>query len=349
MALFTPFGFMNGSGSSGGPAYVECLYTISASGTGWQTYTVNASIPVGAVVEVICRNSNTGNEEECGVRGGDSTDATRYFDLQAAKDANAYTTCRMFANVNSSRQIDGYAEDTTYCDWLIVGYWTGVAFVEDFSLITLTASEDGLNNWYNVGDLTTPFTGSANAVGVIAFTNNSPYEQECGVRKIGSGLSRIYDIGRQQYGGLTCNTMTVQLDGSGEFEISAEYYLRCIPYYLGEFTEGLEFVEAVQTLTDPTVNDTWTDRDLSAYLDEDGRTVDMHCLTRTAAGNNMGFREKGNTDSRKILIGTNGTTHDWGWEACTKTDSDGILQIVASDVTAASVLFKYMGYYKPSA
>ena len=324
----------------GSNGFTESILTQTPSATGWQTYTADSSIPANAVIEVQLRNMDTA-AREMGVRAVGSS-LSRIIDIGRTYDTGYNANIKMFVALNSSRQFQGYAEVASNADFLITGYWTGVTFTEKFVEIRVTSTED--DQWIASNSLATPVSGTAGSVATMLLGNDANGVYPCGARSVGSSLDRKFDLGNA-YVGIKGLPATVKLDSNGNFELFIKQYASNVIYFLGEF-DGLDFVEAIQTVAIPTVNSTWTDLDLSSYLDQDGRVVDVVGTTRVASGNDIGFRTKGSTASRMTNINTENGTNYWGWGCCTGTDANGTIQTYLTDATSGDSYMYMMGYYK---
>lgn len=333
-------------------AYTECWFTQTPTGTGWKTYTADSSIPANAVVQIVCRNSNSSAYRVCGASAYSASDtpttSTRYIDIMYAQDTNTYGCYSMFVQLNASKQWTGYAENTSDNDFVIVGYWTGVTFTEAFTDVGLVTADQGA--WVQSSAMTTPWSGTANSVTSFLLVTSANVNNVAGVRNTSSSTNRYVDVGRS-IGGDYGICMPSLLDASGYCDFYIETANNGSIVDTGHFDTTLTFTEDFQTLSQPGSADTWTDVDLSSYLDQDGRVVDVIGLTSISGANTIGMRKDVDATSdptRYIALGSIGSGEYWGWSACCNTSATGNIQIRCTDTSSGNSVFYFTGYYKPA-
>ena len=324
-----------------GNGFTDIMEPLNFTATGWQVQTVSNIFPPNSVLEIQLRNKNTSGQS-LGVREtGSSLD--RVITIGRTYDSGINSNIKMFVNLDSNRQFEIYADITTGVDFLITGCWVGVTFTE--KLAEIHASNSGeVGVWIASNTLSSPYSGTPNAIATMCVANDANAGYTCGVRSIGSSIDRRLLMGNAVEGakGFPC---CVKLDNNGNFEGYFENYTTNVLYYLGELT-SIDYVEMLEVLPLPSNINTWTDLDISSYLDQNGRIVDIIGRTRVASGNVIGFRSKGNAQSRMTNINTDNTSNFWGWGCNITSDSNGLVQSYVEELSAGNTELHLLGYFK---
>ena len=333
----------SGGGVTGN--YTETMFTVTPTATGWKTYTADASIPANAVIEVLCRNKDDAVARNCGASAYNGVDtplnSDRYFDVAYGQDSGSSNAVTLFVQLDASNQWTGYAEHTTDNEFIIIGYFEDITFTEASTDIAFTSSEEGV--WIASDALATPFTGQADSVSCFVIgSNGGSVNHVGGIRKSGSTIDRYLTIGR----GLDVSAIQfpVQMDASGNCEFYIDSYTSTTYRYTGYFSSELSYEEGIQNISNPASADTWTDVDLSSYLDQGGRIVTMHGATDVTSANTIGLRGTGNSEERSIAIGSLASYPYWGYSASCVSDSSSVVQIRCTDTAKSQ--FNYLGYFK---
>lgn len=335
------------SGTSGTGQYVETIHSITPTAATWTNVNVNSlySIPNGAVVEVLCLYNGTHGAAQytnLGIRGGDSSDSTRFIPVHRTQTSTSgYYGYKTYATVNSSGNITTYATPIsagsyTNARFVIVGYWTGVTFHENF--VSLTTTNDNTWRTYTLSD-----SNANEAVANVVFGNFDNVANVVGTREPGSSIVRTIDVGASHTPGDACVSFMVKTNSSLQFEYIAERpNINC--YYMGCFDSGdLDYVEKFTSYS-VTANSTWVNSDISSMLDVDGRTADMQMLANNVY--QVGVRSNGSSDNRYQWWFSQSTSYYYGPSMAVNSDGTGLIQHYYS--TGAGTTYLYgMGYYIP--
>ncbi|MHC4748748.1 MAG: hypothetical protein ACYTFW_02635 [Planctomycetota bacterium] len=324
-------------------------FTIAASGS-WTSYDIetNKGVPVGAVVEIVIAHSYQTDERLVGVRGGAETGlTTRYIDVaegETSETGTSYICAMMPAVVDGDGTIDCYAETAGETTFYIMGWWTGITFTEMQQTYGLATG-----NWVNVTYNASYGIPKGAVCYVYVGHNRTGAGLTRGIREDGSSVDRSDFIHEAEDGGYDGMTMVVKTDttnGQVEEFVSSGGEGWAWSMILGYFDSQMDFVEDFQQITTGT-NDTWTDNDLSAYLDQDGRWT----MFWVAHNNNdwaryWGVRENGVTDDRRIYCHESEDSRSTGYGVTCGTDGSGIMEVYFDDNTKDWVYFT--GYYIPT-
>jgi len=203
-------------GGDDGP-YVETYQPWSATADNtWQTVDLAPlGVPADAVVEVAVINSNTGKERWGGVRAIGSA-LERRFRLHEAENGgvDAFT---LHVQTDASSRIEHYSERKAEVSFVLLGYWSGGAYVELFE----TFSAGAANAWVaeSVDD---EGLGPNQVAEVVIQNTSSGAERLAGVRATGSSINRRFDLHEAEAGGVDAVSLMVATDAASTIEAYAE-------------------------------------------------------------------------------------------------------------------------------
>ena len=334
------------------PAYTEDMdyfgtgltEAVSATFYDYDIYT-NHGIPKGAIAEIIISNDDGGKEYGAGVRT-DGSSVIRNYDLHEA-ESGGRTTVRQFVTVHTTTGlIETRQEENTDIIFTIVGYWENVTFTE----VGTNETASTANTWEEEELTGVP----ANRVVHMVFgwwLLGDDTQGRGGVRETSSSVNRYVTIHEQEGGGVSQVDMMTVTDGSSKIDIyvadtaSNNFRMRCSGYFGSE----LVFNEDYVGINVEVPASTWQIEDLSAYLDEDGRVVDL-LLVHDSVSNERTIGARGGDDTttnRYILEHESeypASPADTGFGISALTNSSGEIYLYASNV--ASDGFMYTGYFE---
>jgi len=329
-------------------AYTELFTSFVPTATGWQNYDIftNKGVPKGAIAEIVIANSNLALDAIVGVRT-DGSALARYKRIHEA-EGGGVTTIEMLVKVDvTTGLIEIYCNATTGVTFYLVGYWTGVDFTETF--YTDTAGVSG--SWNNADWYTDYGIPKGRVVQVCLCNKNQAAATIMGARIDGSALNRSVSIHECEgvaangqvnsityYVKTTADTGIVELYSStnadGDFVI------------LGYFDNTINYVESVLVALDLTVTG-WTSKDLTSYLDQDGRVVTILCMQSDVNNeHNLGARKNGSSLARYILEHEPEANLYTGFHLNVETDTGGVINLYCDNITYD--YFQYVGYFKPA-
>lgn len=334
------------------PAYTEDMdnwdsSTYGSDGT-WSDYDLytNHGVPKGAVAEIIMSNQEAGVEALTGIRT-DGSSVIRTVQLHEA-EGGGVTTCRMFVVCHATTGlIETYSEDISDANlFYLVGYWENVTFTE--SRTGYNIGEAG--SWVEVSTMPVADRVYHFVLIVGTYTNGQNYANTMGVRTGGSSLERKILIHESESDGSSVMDMMVKSNGTSvELYGDPEYYIEAGFDNMGYFGEELDFVEGWQQVTG--LYSTWEIEDLSAYLDEDGRVVDMLLLNcDTANERHIGVRDGDDTTTDRYITeheaeDDGGATGEYtGFGMSATTNSSGEIYIYGH--FSNTVISYFTGYFK---
>jgi len=172
-------------------------------------------VPADAVVEIAILNKKDKEELWGGLRAvGSGLD--RRVELNEAEN-KGFDAVTMHVQADADSLIEYYAEKDKEISFVLLGYWTGVSYVEMFSEFTANTS----NGWI-AEDVANDGLG-ANLVAEILIMNTSESnEQLAGVRRQGSGQERRFELKEAEAGGVEALTMMVNTGAAASIEVFAE-------------------------------------------------------------------------------------------------------------------------------
>lgn len=267
------------------------IYSLSALGVSSST----DRIPV--VAEIVITNYHTTIAYEGGVRSVGSS-IERRFDIHAAVGAGV-DALSLLVPVDSNGDIEIYAENTTYINFVVIGSWEGGTYTETLDSF-FSATEASWSN-YNLGAIY-----DDKVVEIVVYNLNSTLAQSGGVRQVGSSFDRYEDLTRGSVSP-DYTTMSVKASGSngtiqtyGSTSGSEGILFSTVGYW--DAPPG-DYHEAFNASGDVTVSDTWQLRDIGV---PEGSVVEMILSNRRYNAELwIGVRESGSSNERRFKLRSN--------------------------------------------
>jgi len=329
------------------PAYTQDLDYWDSTDYGgsdgvWGNYDLytNKGVPKGATAEIIVANIQTGVENRLGVRT-DGSSLNRHVQQHEA-EGGGETHCRIFATCHATTGlIECYHSDVSDDDlFYLVGYWENVTFTEDWNITYSTTGD------WQTRDMSSSYADKV--LHCLLENSEADTANSMGVRAVGSSLDRQIYVHEPESGGESHLDMFVKADSSGDLQVTNDdtggsNYIRIAGYFGSE----MDFVEKWQAVT--FLNDSWYNVDLSAYMDVDGRMVDVLCTnTSTSATKILGVRNGDDTTLERSL-----TEHEdegdsleyTGFGMSAQSNSSGIVKFKGN---ASWAYYYHTGYFKPA-
>lgn len=334
--------------AAGGSAVFTAMYSSAFNVTAINTWEdkdlfTDLGVPKGAVAIIAAVHSDP-TYIDIGVRADGSSLDRRIQGTGHVSDASFSNPFTLPVKVDESTGLIEINAETTGVDFRCVGYWTGVDFTEAWDAMTVvsdaTHTDKNLNSLYSV---------PLGSVASIVCANAQTSSKSVGCRTDGSSLSRFYPMRETASLANARSTITIPVkvdSGTGIIELYAEQASSAYFWHAGYFGVGMDFTELKQSISAPSADSTWEDTDLTAYLDQDGRVVDI------IAGNGaastayvVGLRENGSSlESKEDFYKVNDTAGSIsGFSHPLNTDGSGIIEIYAED--KASSVHELTGYY----
>ncbi|MHC4107028.1 MAG: hypothetical protein ACYSTY_02970, partial [Planctomycetota bacterium] len=338
--------FTSGGGSGGGTVYMDRYQTWPATATGWQVKDLSGApfnLPADAVVEIAIRNTDVGSEQWGGVRAVGSG-LERRFQIHEAEPAGSDVVV-MHVQADGSSQIEHYAGDTAAIEFVLLGYWNCVTYVEAFQQFSA-----GADAAWRDHDLAPYGVGSGEAAEIVVANTSGNWQREGGVRTNGSVMERRVLLHEAEQGGVDLVTMCVQADATvnATIDVYAEADADVDFYLTGYWTTPPgPYTELFGDLGSPTADATWEDRDLSAFtVPADAVAEVLLANTDGATRNNMGVRAKSSSLARRLdLHESEGGGGDFG-RMHAEADAASTIQFYHEDVSDAHT-FWLTGYWAP--
>lgn len=294
-----PPGGGGGGGATDGVAYLELHQGLSASGDDeWLEADLGAfGVPGNAVVEVAVTNSTTGRERWGGVRAVGS-DLERRFRLHEAESGGVDVVV-MHAQVDASARVELYADKRDEVAFTLLGYWTGVDYVEHFEEF----DADGSGSW-RVHDLSS-YGVPGSAVAELAMSNDSSSnERSAGARPHGTDLARTLDLQEAEDGGVDVATLMVPTSAAGAIDVYAESDGDVEFTLLGYWSTppGTYYAAAASPLKTPG-GASWADAELGRYGVPGGAVAQLAIANPVENGEaEQGVRRKGSNLQRTLVL-----------------------------------------------
>lgn len=318
--------------------YTE-VYYVAGGTIGWSNINVTAlyGIPVGSVLEVFvdisaedggflvgCRTEGSTLNRIIKVSGSEYTSGTTSL-------ANGYRT---FVTVGPSGIVQLYRGGSPQASLHILGYWTGVTFVEQF--IPNSGYGSPANQWhsysaspaYAVRNIVMTTTNSSGGVVGVKLANTPPNERSVYLSRANVGYN--------------CSSFMTKCDENGSYMYKMPYTQFDVIYDMGYFTpDTMDYDQDLHSIGTP-VPDAWTTFDINARLDRGNRTADMVVLRAGFSG----FRSVGQVYDRrswtKIAQGADFAIHT---NMSVNTNASGQAQYFTASNIADDVIM--LGYFKP--
>jgi hypothetical protein len=320
--------------------------TWPATATGWQVKDLSGApfnLPADAVVEIAIRNTSVGSEQWGGVRAVGSG-LERRFQIHEAEPAGSDVVV-MHVQADGSSQIEHYAGGTAAIEFVLLGYWNCVTYVEAFQQFSA-----GADAAWRDHDLAPYGVGSGEAAEIVVANTSGNWQREGGVRTNGSVMERRVLLHEAEQGGVDLVTMCVQADATvnATIDVYAEADADVSFYLMGYWTTPPgPYTELFGDLGSPTADATWEDRDLSAFtVPADAVAEVLLANTDGATRNNMGVRAKSSSLARRLdLHESEGGGGDFG-RMHAEADAASTIQFYHEDVSDAHT-FWLTGYWAP--
>jgi hypothetical protein len=321
--------------------YNEEFQSWQPSSTGWNDYnaTANLGVPKGASMEVLLTHSDANTAIGLGVRT-DGSSLARFMILHEAEQGGQASAVMRVKVDSSTGLIEIYCSQTTEVDFYLLDYIEGVDFTERFDQMEPSSQA----TWSNTS--LSGYGVPANATTQFLMSNTDPnWYCDLGVREVGSSLSRLIRVHEPEGGGNTTYTNYVKADNSSQIQLYHQYLSTPdrYSYLLGYFGSSIDYVELWTEISDST-DGAFEDQDLSAYLDQDGRVINMLVFNEeTTAENNIGVRGGDSSASRYFdehEAESNGITGD---TFTALTNSTGYVSTYSED--ASTTEMRLAGYF----
>lgn len=334
-------------------SYVEKQEQWSPTTSGsWETKDLSGSpfnVPAGAVLEIALVNADTLNEMVAGVRHASSS-LSRTFNIHEA-EPQGVTTMVMHVQASATSSIQTYAENTANISFVLLGYWTSGYYVERFDQIDPGIAN---NTWGNI-NLSSYGVASTSVAEMVLGNWNTTAENNAGVRRLGSSLSRLANIHESEANGVNGVTMLVkasttnatiqgfaQVEGANNADV--DYWL---VGYWSENPTGLDYTERFDDLTGPGSASTWTNRTLNGFGVPPTGIAETLFANAADANSSMliGVRTSGSTLARTFNLHE---AEAGGWDIARShvkagSDANATIQYFSEDT--ASDIFRLLGYW----
>ncbi|MGI9258462.1 MAG: LamG domain-containing protein, partial [Gammaproteobacteria bacterium] len=287
-----------GGGGGGGPQYIEAhdLWYPGSSDT-WETVDLSTyGVPADAVVEVAVMNNNGNRENWAGVRAVGSSLERRFLLQEAEGGGNDVVV--MHVQADSSSQIQTYADRTNNIVFILLGYWTGVTYVETFDSFSA-----GANDTWREHNLGTYGVGANQVAEIVMSQTSTSIEWLVGTRRSGSSQQRKVPLHEAEGGGVDAVTMLVEADASSIVEVYAEANSVVDFHLVGYWsTPPGTYAETGGVHGQATVSASWETTDLSSF-GVPANSIAQFVLSneRDANENSMRVRATGSTINTRGL------------------------------------------------
>ncbi|KKL61597.1 hypothetical protein LCGC14_2193710, partial [marine sediment metagenome] len=193
----------------------------------------------------------------------------------------------MHVQADAESKIETFAQDITFNQFTLLGFWTQGQYVEVSGTLNVTASA----TWQS-RDLTS-FGVPAGAVTEILLSNkNASAERSIGVRAGGSSLERRFNIHEAEDAGIDSLTLfTNATSGSANIEIYGQGTTNIDFVLLGYWSTPplAEFIETVVDIGEAVSDITWESQDLSTLLPLD---INPFSVLEVVVGSEEGGQER---------------------------------------------------------
>ena len=317
----------------------------------WVAYNVTDedNFPKNCVLEIWARNREIDTPYYVGVREYGNTTDRRLLLHEAEPPGASYggqTVVRYIVQADGEGMIEVY--DDTADDmvrYFLYGYWEDLTWVDLWETIQNNGSDDSWEDF----DALTDFGIPAESVMLATLVNNDyNTEHYMGVRTNGSSLdNRRIAIHEAEPSGVDAYTLFVKSDSFGYIETYDSDVSQNEIIIQGYFLNSqVDFVEL--DMVDVTVAGSgWQDVDLSAYLDQDDRHVDMTGMvfaTDASTWYGIGFREENSVLLRSISVHEQESGGETGFSMSVESDDEGLIS-VNSDSMYITIYIN--GYFVP--
>jgi len=297
--------------------------------------------------EIMIEHQTTNDYENYLIRPTDSSD-TFNLSMPEAEGGGA-THQRIFVQVDSGGLIDTYCYDVSDGYIYLIGYWENVVFtpVNESGNPPQTADD-----WIDIDGLSGISALNADTVYLILAMSQYEMASYVGARQGGSSIDRKI-LGHESENTSHGNTLgfITKTDANGDIEVYDDASGSSAYRVWGYFDSGVDFVELWQDITPGSSG--FIETDLTSYIDEDGRVVDVLCgNSDTGSEQTIGAYENNGTaryftEHEAEDDGTS-TGEVTGFSISAQTDVDGKIRVGMSGTTPPSPSFYLTGYFKPA-
>lgn len=322
------------------PSYTQVMSELTVGFGSWTQVATGA--PANSVVEILCLNTHLSTAYITGVKSVGSG-LERSLLLNEA-EGGGVSAVRFLANADGSGNV-WIARPSGPQVFYLVGYWEGVTFTEQWESHNVGAKED--DTWWTI-DGPVDLSLQANRVHLITVGHDdNGKNQVAGVREVGSGLERSIDMMEAEGLGYQCADWYVQTDGSGDIQVYTAQYDDHTFFNQGYFEAAIDFTEAWLNFAANLDNNTWSVRDLTAYIDVAGRVVDFLVSNYDESDENlMGIRTGGTALARYVDLRESEGSGYSCYGLTTQTDGVGVVEVYnPTYVDANPIWYRYSGYF----
>ena len=324
--------------------YTELYGSFAAAATGaWtdEDLFTDFSIPKGAVAEILIENPTDASTPTVGVRVNGSA-LSRWVVLHEAEglgDVPFGTHVSMYVQTDANGVIEYWSSSATVT-FRVMGYFQGCTYREKIATFQTAINSE----WVPV-DLKIYGVPRERVCDIWLNHDDEANNPDIGVRTRGSALVRKEIVHEAEGGGNSGLTYIVRSDASGYVEVYTNDTADSFFTLFGYFSYEVDFVERWQQITLVTAA-AWTDTDLTAYLDVDGRIVHFvlsHNLT--SYSRKLGIRTNGSALARLPSENEAESNAYAGFGVSVKSDANGIVEYYINTAVAAG-LWMLDGYFK---
>ncbi len=279
------------------PGYTEVYEPWSAlNDSTWEVVDLAPfGVPADVVVEVAVVHADASKEQWGGVRAVGSALERRI--LLHEPESGGVDSVTMHVQADASGRIEHYTSKKGTTSFVLLGYWTGAAYVELFEPFSAGAA----NSWVSEG-VDDEGLGPNQIAEVLMQNTNGAAERLAGVRAAGSSINRRFDLHEAESGGVDAVTMMVETDAASTIEAYAEDTVDVEFYVLGYWSAPPgSFTELGGSSARSTPTAAWGVKDISS-LGVPANSITQFVLSNDAVGteNVMGARAVGSTLDRFV-------------------------------------------------
>jgi hypothetical protein len=203
----------------------------------------------------------------------------------------------MHVQTNASSEIQHYTDRKNEVRFTLLGYWDGPSYVELFE----TFSAGSANSWVSE-DVSDEGLGPNQVAEVVIVNTSTSNERLAGIRVMGSGVQRRFDIHEADSGGVDAVSLMVNTDASSRIEAYAESTGDIDFYVVGYWsTPPGTYNETGGSNGQVTAASTWQSNDLTGFgIPADSIAQFVLANDSDNSANNMGVRSISSTLNRLI-------------------------------------------------
>ncbi|MBT8131084.1 MAG: DNRLRE domain-containing protein [Gammaproteobacteria bacterium] len=256
-------------------------------------------VPRNSVVEIAVINEDGGDELWGGVRASGSSLERRVQLHEAGGGGSDIMTWH--TQVDAAGYIEYFAEDPDKVSFIILGFWTGATYAENWTPIKAGAS----NTWQSHA-LNAYGVSPGQVVDMLALNNEPLVEREAGLRDAGSALPRIFNLHEAKDGGSegVMLSSVSGTDAGASVELFAEIDASIDFYLAGHWTSPPgQYTTSFADLGKSTTEEAWEAKALAPY------GVPANAIAQIAPVNGedgresfLGLRSTGSSQSRLLEL-----------------------------------------------